>query len=160
MKWMMAVLFFAAGCGDDKPTGPKVDTTPRSESNNYFPIDRWDAGLEEWVETTDRVNLAINWKYLSSSTTADDSTLVTGDYSVSLANTTGELVEISLTRLTFKDGFGDQIAEFDIDPDDDFDLAPNETRNRAGEFQLILEDLSVTEEIEEMDLRAAVGFRR
>ena len=150
------------GCGDEKALDPApsstLDTGLRTEPEFVIEIDRWVPAQDEWVTSTESVDLDKKWRFVSDFPDGD-SVRVRGAYNITFTNPTSEIVDIEISNLTFADHGEVEIAGYELDPSDSFSLETNESSLRAGEFEIVLEDVSVTFEIAAMDVWATVEFR-
>ncbi len=92
------------------------------------------------------------WRFLSSRET-DEGFDVTGAWEITLRNTSGDVWEANVPRLTFEDGQGFQVAEYYIG--EVVILQGHQSRYRQGNFDIQIASLELANSISTMNLWAS-----
>jgi hypothetical protein len=145
------------GCGDDSPTASKatLDTAPRTDSLTYV-IQEWNGS--EWINSIHSVSVESSWRFVSS-VEEDRGLSVSGGYTLTLTNPTDRVVLYRIGKLKFYDSSDIAIAEYDVIPQDEFNIEPSGKFTRTGTFNITVANLEVTELITRMGLTASCGFK-
>ena len=149
------------GCSDDsaKVTAlpePTLDTAPVKHTGT-FPLDEWNGA--KWIDSGQSISLETTWRFIGS-VEVDTGLKVSGGYTIKFTNPTNRVVEVGIIKLKFYDNVDITIAEYDIIPDDTFNIDPSEEITRNGTFEITVGSLEVTELITEMGIWAYAGFKR
>ena len=139
---LLGMALLLVGCGDDDPasSAPALDTSVKEQAGSYN-IRIWNTRNLTWEESEDRVNVTVEWRFVSLSD-LDDGVTVKGGYTVAWENTIGGTVKCVISQLKFYDANKIPLAEYDVYPDDEFNLGAYGTSTRNGTFFIWSSDMA------------------
>ena len=148
-SFISLLLLTTIGCSGDTGTSPSLevlDLDTHVVANRWvFPIQKYED--EEWKKTEDYLHTSMSWRFTDSWDKPGGGIIVTGHYSLGLANSTTEDVQFTLRSIQFNDQDSKEIAVYEIVPEESIIIPINTPKTFSADFDIELNSLKTANQI-------------